>query len=104
MKKLELKNIIYIFILIIMIAIPFFKLMSYFLFLSGIIESSFDLNQVYVLWFSIPFLMFTYIYGIVTKKVKINYFDYLIYGLIILGIISTIFAQDIMISIFGIDN
>ena len=104
MKKLELKNIIYIFILIIMIAIPFFKLMSYFLFLSGIIESSFDLNQVYVLWFSIHFLMFTYIYGIVTKKVKINYFDYLIYGLIILGIISTIFAQDIVISIFGIDN
>ncbi len=100
----NLKNTIYILILIIMIAIPFFKLMSYFLYLLGIIESSFDLNQVYVLWISIPFLLTTYIYGIITKEIKTNYFDYLIYGLIILAIISTILAVNIKTSIFGIDN
>ena len=100
----NLKNKIYILILTIMIAVPFFKLLSYLLYMAEIIDSSFDLNQVYVLWLSVPFLILTYVFGIFTKQIKINYLDYLIYILIILGIISTIFAIDIKTSIFGIDN
>ena len=100
----NLKNKIYILVLTIMIAVPFFKLLSYLLYMAEIIDSSFDLNQVYVLWLSVPFLILTYVFGIFTKQIKINYLDYLIYILIILGIISTIFAIDIKTSIFGIDN
>lgn len=96
---IKLEKIIYKFIMLLMILIPSFKLISYILYLSGIIENSYDFNHVYVLWLSLPILMILYLVNLIYKK--INYVDIIIYFLIILAIISTIFAQDVKISIFG---
>lgn len=97
MTKLE--KIVYKFIMLFMILIPLSKLMSYILYLSGVIKDSYDFNHVYVLWLSLPILMILYFANLIYKK--ITSVDILIYLLIILAIISTIFAQDISISIFG---
>lgn len=96
---IKLEKIIYKFIMLLMILIPSFKLISYILYLSGIIENSYDFNHVYVLWFSLPILIILYLVNLIYKK--ITYVDIIIYFLIILAIISTIFAQDVKISIFG---
>lgn len=88
-------------LLIIMIGIPSIKLLSYILYLFNVIENSFIVNQVYVLWVMIPILLCTYLYGIIKKKDNINYLDYIMYFLIILAIISTIFAVRKDISLFG---
>lgn len=96
---IKLEKIIYKFIMLLMILIPSFKLISYILYLSGIIENSYDFNHVYVLWFSLPILIILYLVNLIYKK--ITYVDIIIYFLIILAIISTVFAQDVKISIFG---
>ena len=96
---IKLEKIIYKFIMLYMILIPSFKLISYILYLSGVIENSYDFNHVYVLWFSLPGLIILYLINLIYKK--ITYVDIIIYFLIILAIISTIFAQDVKISIFG---
>ena len=95
LKKIDIENILYKFILIIMIALPLGKLLAYCLYLGGVIKDSFDFNQVYVLWISLPILILFYLYGIFTKRFKIDITDILIYGLVILGFISTIFAKAI---------
>ena len=92
---IKLEKIIYKFIMLLMILIPSFKLISYILYLSGIIENSYDFNHVYVLWFSLPILIILYLVNLIYKK--ITYVDIIIYFLIILAIISTIFAQDVKI-------
>ena len=96
---IKLEKIIYKFIMLLMILIPSFKLISYILYLSGIIENSYDFNHVYVLWFSLPILIILYLVNLIYKK--ITYADIIIYFLIILAIISTVSAQDVKISIFG---
>lgn len=97
MTKIE--KIIYKFIMLFMISIPLFKLISYILYLSGIIENSYNFNHVYVLWLSLPVLIILYIISLIYKK--ITYVDIIVYFLTILAFISTIFAQDTNISIFG---
>lgn len=101
MKRNDIQKNIYYILIMIMILIPVVKFISYVLNLSGIIEDSFSFNQVYVLWIFIPILIINYTYGIITKKIKINYLDIIIYSLSILAIISTIFALDISKSILG---
>lgn len=96
---IKLKKIIYKFIMLFMILIPSFKLISYILYLSGVIRNSYDFNHVYVLWLALPILIILYLVNLIYKK--ITYVDIIIYFLIILAIISTIFAQNINISIFG---
>lgn len=96
---IKLEKIIYKFIMLLMILIPSFKLISYILYLRGIIENSYDFNHVYVLWFSLPILIILYLVNLIYKK--ITYADIIIYFLIILAIISTVSAQDVKISIFG---
>ena len=97
MTKIE--KIIYKFTMLFMISIPLFKLISYILYLSGIIENSYNFNHVYVLWLSLPVFIILYIISLIYKK--ITYVDIIVYFLIILAFISTIFAQDTNISIFG---
>ncbi len=101
MKKNDIQKNIYTILIIIMLFIPLVKFISYALYLSGIIKDSFSFNQVYVLWIFIPILIANYVYGIIAKKIRINYIDIIIYLLSILAIISTIFALDITKSIVG---
>ena len=100
-KSMNIEKTSYQFIIIMMIALPFFKLLSYCLLLGGIIDNSFDVNQVYVLWISVPILITFYLYGLYTKRFKLNIMDFLTFGLIIFAFISTIFAKDVSLSIFG---
>lgn len=92
LKKLKFEQIVYILMMIVVIGIPAMKFLSYLLFLPGIIDDSYIVNQVYVLWAVMPLLVITYIYGIKKGKYKINYSDILIYILIIFAFISTIWA------------
>ena len=98
MKLLD--KITYRFIILFMISIPLFKFISYVLYLSGVITDSYNFNHVYVLWLSLPVLIILYI---INYK-KITYIDIITYILIILALVSTVFAQDINISIFGETN
>ena len=94
-----LDKLTYRFIILFMIGIPFFKLVSYVLFFNEIIENSYDFNHVYVLWISLPIFAILYIVSLIYKK--ITYVDLILYVLIILAFISTLFAQDKFISMFG---
>ena len=64
----------------------------------------FTTKRVYLLWGSIFLLLNTYIYGIISKKIKINYIDIIIYLLVFLGFVSTTFALDFEKSFFGAPN
>ena len=97
-----IEKITYKFIMLFMICIPLFKFVSYALYLNGIIENSYNFNHVYVLWMSLPIFIILYIINLFYKK--ITYVDIIIYILIILALISTAFAQDVNISIFGENN
>lgn len=103
-KKDIIDEIIYQFIVIIMICIPFFKGLSYVTFLTNIDDIFFKRLRAYFLWISIFFLLILYLYSIISKKRKINHIDYLFYILAFLGVISTIFAIDLDKSIFGEAN
>lgn len=100
MKK-NLDKVIYYLIISVIIGLPFFKFTAYNLYLTHVIEDSFDFNHVVFLWILLIPLIITYIYGIVSKKFKINYIDYIFYILIICGLISTIVASNINIAIVG---
>lgn len=102
MKKITLEKIIYYIVLIVMIGTLVLKLCSYLPFVRDIWD--FSSKRVYLLWGSIFFLLCTYIYGIISKKIKINYIDIIIYILIFLGFISTTFALDFEKSFFGAPN
>lgn len=99
--KINIDKCILITIMIVLIGLPTLKLISYNLFLTGIIRDCFSINHVYLLWFAIPFLSLFYILDIIINKKKIDYVDIIVYILIILAIISTIFAINRKISIYG---
>ena len=101
-KMKLLDKMIYRFVMLFMICIPLFKFVSYILFLNGIISNSYDFSHVYVLWISLPIFIVLYIINLIYKK--ITYVDIITYILIILALISTVFAQNINISIFGETN
>lgn len=100
MKK-NLEKIIYYLTLAVVILLPFLKLTSYNLLFLNVINDSFKFSHVYLLWIVLVFFLILYIYGIIIKKFRINYFDYIFYILILYAIISTIFAVNIKLSIFG---
>lgn len=100
-NKLNIEKYMFITVIIVLIGLPLLKLIGYNLFTAGIISDSFDINHVYLLWLSIPFLFVFYILDIIINNKKINYIDIIVYFLIILAIISTIFAIDRNISIYG---
>ena len=100
MKK-YLEKTIYYLILTIVILLPFFKLTSYNLFFLNLINDPFNFSHVYLLWIVLFLLLLIYIYGVITKKIKINYIDYIFYILILTALLSTIFAVNIKLSIFG---
>lgn len=97
----NLEKIICFMVIIIMIGLPLLKLPVYLPFLGQNIIKKIALNPVYVLWVMLPLLLIVYLYGLIKKTNKINFFDIIMYILIIAGIISTIKAVDINTSIYG---
>lgn len=100
-KRNDLERIIYYIVLILIIGLPAIKLLSYILFLNNIVDNTFVINHVYLLWIVIPPLIIIYLIGMFSKNFKFTYADYIIYVLIIFAILSTIFSIDTNISIFG---
>ena len=100
-NKFNLNKCIYLLILIIIVGLPTLKLLAYILLTTGIISDAFTINHVYLLWVSIPFLFIIYILNLIINKKEIDYLDIIIYFLIALSIVSTIFAVDKHLSIYG---
>lgn len=97
----DLDKSVYYIVMAILVGLPTIKFISYGLYLLNFTGSIFTLNQVYLLWIMIPFSLIVYLIGIFTKNNKINYADYIIYSLILLAILSTIFAFIPKTAIFG---
>ena len=100
-KKFNFNKILFIYSILFIVGIPFVKLISYFFYLNKIVDNIFIINQVYVLWIMIPILLITYILGIKFKKYKIDWLDILMYHLIFITIISTIFSSFQKVSLLG---
>ena len=67
-KKINLDTIIFIIISIVMLFIPIVKIISYICNYIGLTKDIFVVNQVYVLYLSIPFLLTTYIVKYIQVK------------------------------------
>ncbi len=98
-KKINIEKLIFIVIMFILISMPVVVSYCYTVYCFGLNLPQMD--RVYLLWWSTPFLVIVYILDLVINKKKITYVDILIYLLIILGVLSTVFAVDIDTSIYG---
>ena len=85
----------------IIIGLPSIKLLSYILLFLGVVKDSFVINQVYLLWVLVPLLIGNYLIGILTKKYKFTYIDYLMYFLVLFAVFATIFAYNREVAVFG---
>ena len=88
MKNITLEKIIYVLILIIMIGTLALKFISYIPIVSNNIANFTD-KRVYLLWFFIIFLLMTYLYSIISDKIKINYVDIIMFILILFAFLTT---------------
>lgn len=103
LKKINDKNILVIFTFLIMVFLPILKQGSFYLVKYGVIHNYDSINPAYVLYFSIPFLIYVYIRNLIKTKRELDIYDYLFYFLIIAGIIASIFSIDKEMSFFGKD-
>lgn len=101
LKKITDKKILYIFTLCIVLILPLLKQTSFYLVAYKVINNYDSINTAYILFFSIPFLIYIYIKNIMKNKRKLDIYDYLFYLLIFAGILSTIFSINKNISLFG---
>ena len=101
LKKENTQKYIFIITLVVMFGLPLIKLIGYAFNFLGLVDDPFKVNHVYILWFSIPLYLGTYIYGLSKKYFNFNYDDLIVIILAFLGFISTFLAKDIQISIFG---
>lgn len=101
MKKLNNKKLLYIFTICILLLVPFIKTLSYYLMNYKIISNYDFINPAIVLYISIPFLILIYIRNLIKTDFNLDKYDYLFYMILIAGIISSIFSNDIYVSIFG---
>lgn len=99
MNKITNKKILILFTLFSLILPTFYDIVSVFLKNFGVTSN--NINSAMILYMSIPFLIFVYIYDLVKNKRKLDIFDYIFYALVISGIISTIFSIDKVIALFG---
>ena len=99
-KKISIEKLIFLSTMIILIGLPAIAVFTY---LCYCLESRniFMINRAYLLWWGVPVLFMLYILDIIVNGKKITYIDILVYLLIVLGIISTIFAVDPITSLFG---
>lgn len=101
LKKVNVEKVIYFLIITVMCLIPILKFTTYVPFIEKFYYNVFYFKRVYVLWGSIFFLFITYLYLIISGKMKINIIDIIMYILIILAFISTGYALDFEKSFFG---
>lgn len=95
LKKITLEKWVLIISSVILIGMPLIKFVIYFT------KFEFTFKNARILWWTLPVLIITYIYGLIKKKYKFNYFDVLIYIMIITGVIATMKAIKIDVSIYG---
>lgn len=94
---LDKLNFIIIICLIALVPITFF--INYFSLFHFGSRFTFKIHQ--ALTFVLPIEIFIYFYKLFTRRHRINIFDLLIYLLILFGIISTIYAEDVHLAIWG---
>ena len=97
----KIDKLIYTIVIVIMIGIPILKFITYIPEISKINPIQITKSRVYFMWISLIPLMVIYLYSIVNEDRKINYYDYILYFLIIMAFISTIFSVDVKKSFLG---
>lgn len=101
LKKITDKKILYIFTLLILIFLPILKQSSFYLVKFDVIKNYDSINPAYVLYFSIPFLIYVYIKNIIKSDRDFDIYDYIFFALILAGFIASLFAIDSNTSWFG---
>lgn len=99
-KKINIEKCIFLSIMFLLIAFPIIMIYRY-TFLSIGLNKFPQINRAHLLWYVTIFLGVFYLFDLIFNKKKITYIDILIYLLIILGIISTIYAVDVHTSLYG---
>lgn len=97
------KKLLNIVTLMILIAVPFLKFFSMSLEHFGIINNYDNINPAIILYISLPVLVYIYISDIKKKRRKLDIFDFIVYGIIFISILSTLCSIDKNIAIFGKD-
>ena len=69
----------------------------------GVIKNHDSINPAYILYFSIPFLLYLYIKNIIKTKRELDIYDYIFYFLIFTGLLTSFFAINTEISFLGKD-
>lgn len=99
-KRIDIEKVILISIMILLIGVPVITYYSYTCYCFNLWNFPL-INRVNILWWGVPFLIVLYILDLIINKKKITLIDILVYLLIILGILSTVFAVDTNTSIYG---
>ena len=97
------KKLLNIVTLMILIAVPFLKFFSMSLEHFGIINNYDNINPAIILYISLPVLVYIYISDIKKKRRKLDIFDFIVYGITFVSILSTLCSIDKNIAIFGKD-
>ena len=101
LKKITDKRILYIFTLLILVFLPILKQLSFYLVKFDLINNYDSINPAYVLYFSIPFLIYVYIKNIIKSDRDFDIYDYIFFALVLAGFIASLFAIDGNTSWFG---
>lgn len=99
-NSISIEKLIFISIMTILIGIPAICIYIYTcnkLHIYNVI----NINHAQILWWALPVLVILYVIDMILNERKVTIIDILMYLLIALGIISTIFAVDMKTSIFG---
>lgn len=104
MKKNINKKILYFLTLCILILIPLTQHISYFLQINNYIYDYKDINPAIILYCAIPFLLILYIINLKKKNFKFDIYDYLLFILIVVGLIVCFNSIHIYTSFFGRSN
>lgn len=100
-KQIKLDTMIYVLILVIMIGIPLLKFITYVPSISRINPYMITKSRIYFMWGSTVFLFALYMYSMYDNERKMNYYDYILYFLITMAVISTIFSVNLRTSFLG---
>lgn len=101
LKKITDKRILYIFTFLILVFLPILKQLSFYLVKFNVIKNYDSINPAYVLYFSIPFLIYIYIKNIRKSDRDFDICDYIFFALVLTAFIASLFAIDSDISWFG---
>ena len=97
------KRVLNIVTLIILIAVPFLKFFSMCLEHFEIMNNYDNINPAIILYISLPVLIYIYVSDIKKKRRKLDIYDFIVYGITLISILSTLFSIDKNIAIFGKD-